>query len=244
MEDLYASFVNSLEELWDRIVEYAPNFFGALIVLVIGLIVSNLLGKLAGKIVRLARIDRFSESIGVRDELRVFGENFSFARLAEWIVKWFFYIVTFVMVVDILNIEQLTIFLQTLVLYLPNVLVAIIIMTVGLIVGAMLKSIVENATRGVFASDRYPFFLGSLAKWSIFIFALMAALVQLGVASELVQILFTGFVFMLAIAGGLSFGLGGREHASRVLDKVERDMSSPRRGVRQDTARVTPNARR
>ena len=69
-------------------------------------------------------------------------------------------------------------------------------------------------------------FLAGVAKWSIIVFSLMAALVQLGIAQSLIQVLFTGFVAMLAIAGGLAFGLGGREHAARVLNKLENDLTS------------------
>lgn len=194
--------------------------------MVIGIIVSNLLGKLARKIVSFLRIDRITRRKELKDEFQDWGIDWDFPAWAEWLVKWFFYIVTFVTVVDILNIEQLTSFLERFVLYLPQVFVAIIIMAVGLVVGTMLKSIIQKASKGFFPTERPARFLGSLAKWSLFIFALMAALVQLGVAGELVQILFTGFVVMLAIAGGLAFGLGGREHASRILDRAEEELGA------------------
>ncbi|MFH1535082.1 MAG: hypothetical protein ABIF80_03800, partial [Patescibacteria group bacterium] len=67
-------------------------------------------------------------------------------------------------------------------------------------------------------------FLAGIAKWSIIVFATLAALVQLGIASSLLQILFTGLVAMLAIAGGLAFGLGGRQHAEKVLVNLEKDL--------------------
>lgn len=223
LQELYQSFLNSLESLWQRLLAFAPTFLSALLVLIIGLIISTLLGELARKIVTLARIDKFADNIGLTKELRNLGLKVNFAALAEWLVKWFFYIVTIFTVVDILNIEQLSSFLERLVLYLPNVLVAILILVVGLIAGRLLKNIVEGALESSAVAERISSFLGNLAKWSVFVFALMAALVQLGVAEGLIQILFTGFVLMLAIAGGLSFGLGGREHASRVLDRIEKE---------------------
>ncbi len=228
-QELYESVLHSMEDLWDRIVAYAPTLLGALIVLVIGIIISILLGKFAKKIVLFTRVDKLSEKIGLKREVKNVGINLDFATLIGWLVKWFFFIVTFVAVVDILNIEQLTSFLEKLVLYLPNVLVAIVIMGVGLVVGKLFKNAVENSLKGFAVTTRVSTFLGSLAKWSVFIFALMAALVQLGVAADLIQILFTGFVVMLALAGGLAFGLGGREHASKVLDKVSSEIESGKR---------------
>lgn len=221
LEELGASFTESMEGLWASVVDFAPTFFSALFVLVLGLIISALLGKFAGKIVHLVRIDKLAEKIGVKKEVKKVGISLDFSALTEWIVKWFFYIVTLVVVVDILNIEQLTSFLEKLVFYLPNVIVAIAILAVGLVVGKIFKDAVENSLKTMAFTQRVATFLGSLAKTAIFVFALLAALVQLGVATELIQILFTGFVAMVAIAGGLAFGLGGREHASKVLNWVE-----------------------
>ncbi len=223
-EELSESFMHSLDNLWASVVDYTPTFFGALLVLAIGLIISVLLGKFAGKIITLIRLDTLTERIGVKKELKNVGIDMNFASLTEWVVKWFFFVVTFVAVVDILNIRQLTLFLEKLVLYLPNVLVAIAILAVGLIVGRVLKDAIDNSLKAFAVTERVATFLGSLAKWSVFVFALMAALVQLGVAADLIQILFTGFVLMLAIAGGLSFGLGGKDHASKILDWIQKEV--------------------
>jgi hypothetical protein len=221
LEELGESFTQSMDNLWESVVEFAPTFFGALVVLVVGLIISMLLGKFVGKVITLIRVDKLTEKIGLKKEMKNFGITLNFAALTEWVVKWFFYIVTLVAVVDILNIQQLTLFLEKLVLYLPNVLVAIAILAVGLIVGKVLKDAIHNSLKAFAVTERVASFLGSLAKWSIFVFALLASLVQLGVAADLIQIFFTGFIAMIAIAGGLAFGLGGREHASRVLDWME-----------------------
>jgi hypothetical protein len=223
-EELGESFTQSMDNLWTSIVDYAPTFLSAILVLILGVVISILLGKFAGRIINLIRVDKLTEKVGVQREVKKFGISLNFAVLTEWIVKWFFFIVTFVVVVDILNIEQLTSFLEKLVLYLPNVIVAIIILAVGLVIGKVLKDAVENSLRAFAFTQKVASFLGSLAKTSIFVFALMAAFVQLGVAADLIQILFTGFVAMLAIAGGLAFGLGGKDHASKVLNWVETEV--------------------
>lgn len=228
LEELGASFTESMENLWASVADFAPTFFSALLVLVLGLIISALLGKFAGKVITLVRVDKLTEKIGVKKEVKKIGISLDFSALTEWVVKWFFYIVTLVVVVDILNIAQLTLFLERLVLYLPNVIVAIAILAVGLVVGKIFKDAVENSLKTMAFTQRVATFLGSLAKTAIFVFALLAALVQLGVAADLIRILFTGFVAMVAIAGGLAFGLGGREHASKVLDWVEGEVKPKR----------------
>ena len=68
-------------------------------------------------------------------------------------------------------------------------------------------------------------FLGGVARWSIWIFALLVALYHLGIAGPLVQTLFTGFVAMIAIAGGLAFGLGGKDAAAKFIERLRSDIS-------------------
>ena len=209
----------SLENVWYRLVEALPTFIGALVVLVIGILVASFLGKLTKKIVEYAKVDDLVGKTGILGQL---GVQFSIATLLGWIVKWFFIIVTLLAVVNILNIEQVTSFLEQILLYIPNMIAAIIILALGLIAGNFFNNVVDRATRASGMSEAAVSALSAIAKWSIVVFALMAALVQLGIASSLIQILFTGFVAMLALAGGLAFGLGGREKATKWLDKIDR----------------------
>jgi hypothetical protein len=149
------------------------------------------------------------------------GTQFKVSTLIGWVVKWFFIVVTLLAVVNILNIPQVSSFLDQVLLYIPNVVVAIIILALGLIAGNFFYNVVNRAATASHMSAAAVSGLAALAKWAIVIFALMAALVQLGIAAGLIQILFTGFVAMLALAGGLAFGLGGRDKAARWLDKID-----------------------
>lgn len=215
------TFVTSIQNLWIGILNYLPAILGALIVLIIGLIIASLLERLVVKLLHYTRLDHFSERIGLRKELDDMGLRFSFARLLGSIVKWFFIIATLVAVVGILGIPQLTAFLQGLVDYIPNVIVAVIILTIGLILGRLAQNVIASTMRPVKVSEGARQTFGAMAKWAIFIFALMAALVQLKIAPSLVQILFSGIVVMFALGGALAFGLGGSEHAKRVLDWID-----------------------
>ena len=88
----------------------------------------------------------------------------------------------------------------------------------------MAKDVVTGAARA--AEVRSAGFAGSVAKWAIWIFAILAALDQLQVASAFVQTLFTGIVVAIALALGLAFGLGGQEAASRYIERVRNDISN------------------
>jgi hypothetical protein len=48
----------------------------------------------------------------------------------------------------------------------------------------------------------------------------------LGIAGAFAQTLFTGIVAMLSLAGGLAFGLGGRDAAARYIEKLRDDIGN------------------
>jgi hypothetical protein len=211
--------VASLQNVWYQLLEGLPTFVGALVVLIVGILIAAFLGKLAKKLVEMAKVDELVARTGLMSH---FGTPFKISTLIGWIVKWFFIITTLLAVVNILNIEQVTSFLERVLLYIPNVVAAVIILALGLIAGNFFHNVVERATKASSMSEAAVSALSAIAKWSIVIFAFMAALVQLGIAADLIQILFTGFVAMLALAGGLAFGLGGRDKAAHWLDKIDR----------------------
>ena len=220
-QDWNDAVVASLQNLWAKIVAFVPELIGALLVLIIGLILSSVLSKLAHKLVKLTKVDSLVKKIDASKKLEEAGLKLSFASIIAWVVKWFFIIVTLIAVVDILKLTQINAFLQEVVLFLPNVVVAVIILAIGLVVGQFTGDVVEKSTKASKVTKHTSEILAAVAKWAITIFALLAALDQLHIASDLINILFTGFVAMLALALGLAFGLGGKEHAAKWLDKVK-----------------------
>ena len=100
---------------------------------------------------------------------------------------------------------------------------AALILAVGAIVAHTISGIVAGGARA--ASVPSAKFAGGVAKWAVWIFAILAALSQLGIAGAFAQTLFTGLVAMLALAGGLAFGLGGKESAARYLESLRKDIS-------------------
>jgi small-conductance mechanosensitive channel len=144
------------------------------------------------------------------------------------LVKWFVIIVFLVASLEVLHLTQVTDFLRIVVEnYLPNLVAAALILAVAALIADALQHLVSGSARaaGIPSSG----FLGSLTKWAVWIFAILAALAQLGVAERLIEILLTGVVAMLALAGGLAFGLGGREAASRYIERLREEVASHHR---------------
>ena len=139
------------------------------------------------------------------------------------LVKWFVIVVFLIAAFEILGLTQVNLFLQEVVLaYLPRVLVAALVLLVSGVVGDVTERIVVAAAKTAEVSSAH--FAGSIAKWAIWIFGILVALSQLGIAAQFSQTLFTGVVIALSLAIGLSFGLGGQETAGRFIERLRGEM--------------------
>lgn len=214
----------SLQGLYDRVVGFVPVLIVAIVVLILGWLVGIGLGNLVQKILDAVKLDNLANSLGLdRLSARV-GRKLSISVFGNWLVKWFFIVATFVAAADILGLSQVSTFLYGEVIpYFGNVIVAVAILLIGMVAANFLQGIVRHSLHasGLHTSDT----LALVTKWAVLVFAFLASLSELGVASGFVQDLFRAFVAMLAVAGGVAFGLGGRDHARKVLDSIEKDLS-------------------
>ena len=213
----------SLLNLWERFINFLPALVGAILVFVAGWIVAVALGKAVEHIVKVIRIDDVIEKAGTKGRLRKAGVDLNVAKFFGGLVKWFLILVFLMAATDILHLMEVTSFLNSIVLYLPNVIVAAVILAIAFLIGNFAYEVIKGSTKvaGIVSAT----LLATIAKWAIVIFGLLAALVQLGVASSLINTIFIGFVAMLALAGGLAFGLGGKDEAAMILKKLRREIT-------------------
>ena len=209
---------NSLANLWLGVSSFIPNFLGALVILIIGLIIASALGKIVEKILVAVKLDSFLANLGLDEYAKRAGMHLHVARLSGQIVKWFFIIVFALAASDILGLYALTSFLSDVLAYVPNVIVAAIIMVASLAIANVLRNVVKASIKS--AKLHGANMLGTLTWWAVALFGFFAALTQLNVAAGIIQILVTGVIAMFALAGGLAFGLGGQEHAKKFLEKM------------------------
>ena len=205
---------NSLINLWNSVIGFAPELIGAFVILILGIIIAPIFGRIVKRLVKLTKIDTLSEKTGLSNTFENLGLRFTFSDVIGKLVKWFFLIAFLIAAMDVLNWASVTDFLKEIMLYIPNVIVAIIILAVGLIAGQFVKKAVITGLKTT-GSIKNPELLGNIARWSLVVFATLAALLQLGIAERLIEILFAGVIITLALA----FGLGGKEKAAKFLDR-------------------------
>ena len=212
----------SFQDLWLGVVSFVPSLVVAIVIFIAGWIVGALLGRVVSQIIKSLKVDNALRSAGSEALLNRAGFKLDSGRFLGGLVRWFIIIVFLVAAFDVLGLNQVNDFLQQVVLlYLPQVIVAVLILLVAALIADAMESVVKGSAKA--AEIKSANFLGNVTKWPIWIFAILMALYQLGVAAAFVQTLFTGVVVALAISAGLAFGLGGKDHATKILDRMEQD---------------------
>lgn len=213
----------SFQDLWLGVVSFVPNLIVAIVIFIAGWIVGSLLGRVVSQITKSLKVDNALRSAGTEALLNRAGFRLNAGKFLGGLIKWFVIVVFLVAAFDVLGLNQVNDFLQQVVLlYLPQVIVAVLILLVAALIADAMQSVVRGSAKA--AEVKSANFLGNVTKWSIWTFAVLMALYQLGVAAAFVQTLFTGFVVALSLATGLAFGLGGKETAAGLLKKLEGEM--------------------
>lgn len=220
-------FTQSVQDIGAGLIQFIPDLFAALVIFVIGWIVGAVLGRIVSQVIKSIKVDNALRGAGLEEVFNRAGFNLDSGRFLGGLVKWFIIIVFLVASLEVLGLNQVTIFLQLVLLYLPNVIVAVLILLAAAVIADVMQNVVVGSAKaGNFGSAH---FLGAVTRWSIWIFAILAALSQLGVASAFVQTIFTGVIVALSLALGLAFGLGGQDAAARYIEKVKSEIASHRK---------------
>lgn len=209
--------------IWDRFVNFLPNLIGAAIILVVGWIIGMILGMVVDRLFRIIGLQTLFEKAKVEDTLKKANSSQDATALLAASVKWIVYLVAFIAAANVLQLTAISSFLDQILAYIPSVIAAGAILLIGLILANFLSAVVKGslATSGLGAGDTVA--IG--VRYAIIVFAFLAALAQLGIAESMIQTLFIGIVALIAIAGGLSFGLGGQGVAKDWLEHVRKELT-------------------
>lgn len=214
----------SVGDLWYVVLQYVPQILAAFVVFIIGWIIAVVLYRLIIELAKILHVDDVMKTAGVTEAVKDAGFKLDTGRFLGTLVMWFVVLGFLGASLEILGLTSVTIVLeQVVLLYLPNVIIAVLIIILAAAVAEIVGNVVAGSARAT--GSRHGNFAGTIAKWSIWIFAIMIALSKLGIGSDFIQTLFTGFVIAASLAFGLAFGLGGKDAAQRAIEHVRSEIS-------------------
>ena len=214
------SITNAIQSKYESFAQMAPYILGAIAVFLFGWILAELASRAIINMSLRLKLDFISEKIGLKHFLQRADSKMTPSHFIAKSVKGYLIFLFFIEATKVAKLTQVYEFLSSVMSYVPEVIIALFIMLVGIRIGNTMQSIISTSLN--FAKSTTADVLGIAAKYTILTFAVLAALSQLQIAEILIQTLFIGFVAMLTIAGGLAFGLGGKDVVKELLEAIRR----------------------
>jgi small-conductance mechanosensitive channel len=209
----------AFQRLFESAIYFIPNLLAAIVIIVIGWFISVWLGRIIAGILQAFKFNSLFKGSGWNEALDSAELNIKPADFLGNVCKWVFMIMFLTVATDIVGWTSFTMLLNSIIQWIPNLVVAIAIMVVAIVMSDILEKIVRASTRSM--GIKSVNFFGSLVRWAIFVFAIFAVLIQLGIAVSIVNSLAIGIIATITLALGISFGLGGKEAASEVIREMK-----------------------
>jgi hypothetical protein len=237
-ESLRASLAGALAMLLAAI----PRILAFVVILLVGWLIASLLAKAVATVLRSIRFNDLAQRAGFAGFVQGMGVRRDSAGVIADLAKWFVRLIALVVAFDALGLPAVSDVLRQLLLWLPNLVVALVVLVVGGLLAEALGNLVRGATATAGFSN--PDTLARVAQVAIWAFAIVVAVNQIGIASNLINILLIGVVGALALAAGLAFGLGGRDKAAQVIDSWKRGAGAERPSLSRVTNIAADKVRR
>jgi Conserved TM helix len=201
------------------LISFLPSVIIAIVIFALGWIFGTVLGQAVNHLVAALRIDRALHQAGFDKLSERAGIRVSLAGFFGGITKWLVVVAFTIASAEILGLSQVTQLLRDILVYIPQVIIAAVILVISMLLGDFVSRLVSHSVKATGMNGEMA---AQMSKWAIIIVGgVFPALTQLRIAQGLVEVLFTGVVFAVSLALGLSFGLGGRDAAARAIEKVK-----------------------
>ncbi len=220
------AILNAFQVAITTFFNFVPHLVGFLVIAFVGWLVGMAVDKAVTALLRKVGFARLSDRVGLTRMEQRMGMRVDSSKILGRVAFWFIFLIFLIPAADSLGVPTISNTLSTILDYLPNVFVAILALFLGTILATFAADLASKTARASNAGN--PNVIGNVVRWSIIGFACLIALEQLRIAPQLITVLFTAIMGGLALAFGLAFGLGGRDHAGRLLSRSESSLMASR----------------
>jgi len=211
-------FVASLTAFWTQLAGFVPQLLAALLLLFVGWLLANLVRTGVMKLLDLLRFDSMAEKTGIEAFLKQGNLDVSLSRLLAKLAYWIVIFIVIVTVANSLGLHMVAELFNKVVLYIPNIIVAILVLVFGVLVARFINRMVFAYLNNIGVQGALT--ISTIAEYGVIIFVVFVALEQLAIGTTLLTAAFQIGFGAIGLAFALAFGLGGREWAAGVIKKL------------------------
>jgi len=187
---------------------YFPVVLGALLILIFGAALARILASAVVRILRGLRLSNLVKDTPI-DLFLQKAEIFKIESVVGKIVYWLLMLVVIHSAVSVLGLDSLTLIFSRVLAYIPKVISAIVILFVGLLLAGVVESLVKASIRSI--EGKQSLLLGKVSSYLVMGMVTLAAISELGIASDFILVLFIGLIFTISLGVGLAIGLGAKD---------------------------------
>ena len=199
----------------NTIAGFIPSLLGALVTLLAGLIIARFLEKFVAALLEKVKFNEVMTRLGFADLLSKGGVNITATGLLSGLVHWMIVVATLAVVMDMMGLRLAAGLLNKVIGYIPNVASAVFVALIGMFFASLLSTIVKTTAANY--DVRRAELLASITKGGILLFTTVMALDQLEIKTFFPSTAFLIFFGAVCFALALSFGLGGKDLAAKIL---------------------------
>lgn len=212
----------SANTITKEILEFLPVVIGALVIVAIGFILGGWLKTLLTKALEVLNLSKLTKNTAITKFLDNADIKGKIEEVLGEVIRWLTILIFFIAAVNILGLTPVSTFLMSVLAYIPKVVAASLVLAAGALIGGWVESLIKGAVgTASLATGRL---LGKIAGYTVVVFAILAAISELGIAERFINTLFIGFVAMLSLGLGLSFGLGAKDIVAKLLDSWYKEL--------------------
>ncbi len=218
MKDQFNLFVESFQQFLNEIASALPKIIGAILILIIGWIIAKLLKRLFVKLLKLVKFNYLTEKSGIDKFLKEGGAKVNAIDVIGTLIYWFIMLIVIMATLNSLNLTAASALFNEIMLYIPNIVVAIAILIIGIYLARMVSQIIKTSLKGM--QDKTSNLISQIAFIAIIVLTVFVTIGQLNIAKEIMTSAFIIIFGAICLALALAFGLGGREKAAEILDEL------------------------
>ena len=213
-----------VKEILTRVAGFLPILMGVFVILIVGWIIAGVLKNVVVKLLKLIQLDTASEKSGLGDILRRGGIRHTVSELIGVLIYWLVMLLVFMTSLNALGMTVAASLLDKVIMYIPNVIAAVFILSLGIFFSSMIGTVVRTASSN--AGITQAKLLGQLTQVVIMIFAVVITLEQLNIASSILNLAINIIIASIGLAFAIAVGLGSKDIAGKMIQDLVNKVKS------------------